>query len=110
MPTTIRNYEAMVILNPMLGEEETEALVERGLLHTPTARQALGYRTIAAYLHGDVAGPDQLEARLFGLTWAYARRQRTWFRHQHPGATVLPLRPETRPQQIAAAILSVIAR
>lgn len=29
MPTTIRNYEAMVILNPMLGEEETGTLVER---------------------------------------------------------------------------------
>jgi len=29
MPSTIRNYEAMVILNPTLGEEETGTLVER---------------------------------------------------------------------------------
>lgn len=29
MPTTVRNYEALVILNPTLGEEETNALIER---------------------------------------------------------------------------------
>lgn len=36
MPTTIRNYEAMVILNPLQSEEETTALVERlaGVLKT----------------------------------------------------------------------------
>src|SRR5512133_3483147 len=29
MPTTVRNYEAMVILNPLQTEEETGALVDR---------------------------------------------------------------------------------
>ena len=71
--------------------------VRAGLLETPTAHQALGYRLIAEHLAGRF-GFEELHARISTATWQLARRQRTWFRHQHPEAE--PLRsgasvPET---------------
>ena len=68
---------------------ETAALVAGGLEHAPTARQAIGYRDIAAYLRGELADRGQLAAFIVRHTVCYARRQRTWFRHQHPGAEFL---------------------
>ncbi|NOY81219.1 MAG: tRNA (adenosine(37)-N6)-dimethylallyltransferase MiaA [Kiritimatiellaeota bacterium] len=90
--------------------DEVRRLIRKGLLQTPTARQALGYRTIAAFL-ADQESRDisQLEAKLVSQTWAYARRQRTWFRHQHPGALHIPLRPGIGMDAQLAAILSQIS-
>ena len=68
---------------------EAEKAIEQGLLTTPTAHQALGYKTIAAYLNGDF-NKDTLYEKLCAATRQYARRQRTWFRHQHPEASALP--------------------
>jgi tRNA dimethylallyltransferase len=70
--------------------EEVEALVARGLLDSPTARQALGYARIAEFLT-DRSDPDALYERLVIQTRQYAKRQRTWFRHQHPGVELLPI-------------------
>lgn len=63
--------------------EEAETAIKNGLLETPTAHQALGYRIIAQYLNGEFDRQTLLE-RLSVATWQYARRQRTWFRHQPP--------------------------
>lgn len=63
--------------------DETERLVKNGLLETPTARQAIGYFIIAEYLNGRITY-EQMEARIISSTKKYARRQETWFRHQHP--------------------------
>ena len=68
--------------------EEAEAAVAAGLLRSPTAHQALGYRLIADHLAGKF-GADELLARISTATWQFARRQRTWFRHQHPEARVV---------------------
>ena len=67
--------------------EEVAGLVAQGLLESPTASQALGYRLIAEF-SGD---RQALCEGLVIQTRQYAKRQRTWFRHQHPGAEVLPI-------------------
>ena len=63
--------------------EETECLVKNGLLDTPTAWQAIGYPIIADYL-GDKITYDEMKIRIISSTKKYARRQETWFKHQHP--------------------------
>ena len=75
--------------------EEGETALAAGLLETPTAKQALGYREIAAYLAGELADREALLHALVGRTVKYARRQRTWFRHQHPGAEILEIEEPT---------------
>jgi tRNA dimethylallyltransferase len=63
--------------------EEAQRAIAAGLLESPTAHQALGYKIIKRYLDGefDLA---KLEELIVTATWQYARRQRTWFRHQSP--------------------------
>lgn len=68
--------------------DEAMRALDAGLLATPTAYQALGYRLIAEHLKG-AFDRDELEKRIVTATWQFARRQRTWFRHQHPEARVL---------------------
>lgn len=68
--------------------EEAESAIADGLFETPTAHQALGYRIIAEYLAGKMDRSELLE-RIVTATWQYARRQRTWFRHQQPLADEL---------------------
>ena len=70
--------------------EEAGAVLAAGLLETPTAHQALGYRIIGEYLAGKFPKAE-LTPRIATATWQFARRQRTWFRHQHPEAKVLSL-------------------
>lgn len=72
--------------------EEALCAVEAGLLETPTAWQALGYRDIAHFMRGGGAGGEAaLTELLVNRTMQYARRQLTWFRHQHPGAQFLEI-------------------
>ena len=87
---------------------EAEALLSKGLLQTPTAHQALGYRDIGDYLNGDIPDIDKLTATLITRTVHYARRQRTWFRHQHPGAEMLHVDKTTTASQIADHILGKV--
>lgn len=70
--------------------DEAAAAIENGLLESPTAHQALGYRLIGEFLAGRM-NRDELRDRIVTATWQLARRQRTWFRHQHPEAAVLPM-------------------
>ena len=65
--------------------EEAQKAINSGLLQTPTAHQALGYKIIAEYLDGKIS-KDKLYEKICAATRQYARRQRTWFRHQHPEA------------------------
>ena len=65
--------------------EEAKKAIEAGLLNTPTAHQALGYKIIAEFLCGNISY-DILYEKICAATRQYARRQRTWFRHQHPEA------------------------
>ena len=68
--------------------DEAKRALDDGLLSTPTAHQALGYRLIAEHLRG-AFDRAELEKRIVTATWQFARRQRTWFRHQHPEARAI---------------------
>ena len=70
--------------------EEARSAIGRGLLRSPTAWQALGYRQIADLLAGK-CDHDTMRRNIITATWQFARRQRTWFAHQHPEADVLDL-------------------
>ncbi len=70
--------------------EEAQIALSQGLLDTPTAHQAIGYRAIGEYLAGKIDRGKLLES-IVTSTSQYARRQRTWFRHQHPEAQLVAL-------------------
>lgn len=65
--------------------EEAASLIKDGLLESPTAWQALGYAVIGEYLEGKFDYASLVE-KIVIATRQYARRQRTWFRTQHPAA------------------------
>lgn len=85
--------------------EETKNLIQQGLWETPTACQSLGYKQIGEYLDGGFATLAALEEKLITLTCQYAKKQRTWFRNQHPGAEVLSRTENDSPEQIADKIV-----
>ncbi|NLF92715.1 MAG: tRNA (adenosine(37)-N6)-dimethylallyltransferase MiaA [Oligosphaeraceae bacterium] len=67
--------------------EEAARAEASGLSRSPTARQALGYAELLAYLSNpSPPGLAVLAETLSNRTIRYARRQYTWFRHQHPGS------------------------
>lgn len=68
--------------------EEAERAIKAGLLESPTARQALGYDIIGEYLSGGLSY-EAMSDRIITKTWQFARRQFTWFRHQHPEGEVI---------------------
>lgn len=67
--------------------EEAQNAIKNGLLESPTAHQALGYKIIKRFLDGEF-DKEKLCELIVTATWQYARRQQTWFRHQHPELAV----------------------
>jgi len=63
--------------------DEAKGMISRGLLHSPTAHQALGYKIISEHLDGKISY-DKMRERISIETWQYARRQITWFKNQTP--------------------------
>jgi tRNA dimethylallyltransferase len=63
--------------------EEAESAIKNGLLQSPTAHQALGYKIIAEYLNGEMDF-NALKEKIAVSTWQFARRQITWFKSKHP--------------------------
>jgi tRNA dimethylallyltransferase len=61
--------------------EEVRLLLPRGLAENTTARQALGYKEVIAYLRGG-ATLEETVALVKTRTRQFAKRQLTWFRHQ----------------------------
>ena len=58
---------------------EVERLIDEGLLETKTAKTAIGYREVAAYLAGELTLPEaKLKTAI--KTRQFARRQDQWFR------------------------------
>ena len=75
------------MLNEGWIEEAEHLMMNKGLLDSPTALQSLGYREIIQLIKGEFpGGKEALTEKLITLTCRYAKRQRTWFRNQHPGA------------------------
>ena len=87
--------------------DEAREAYRQGLADAPTAWQALGYREIRAYLDDEIKGGlSELAQLIVFATIRYARRQLTWFRHQHPGAVSLDM---GTPAEVAEAILRHLA-
>jgi tRNA dimethylallyltransferase len=63
--------------------EEVRALVERYGPHLRPLR-SIGYRQAVAVVRGEMA-LDEAERSIVTETMRFAKRQRTWFRHQQPG-------------------------
>ena len=84
--------------------EEVRDLLARGL-DGSRAFDALGYADVASLVRGE-AGVDETVDRVSRATWRYARRQRTWFRHQIPEDAVVldSLDGSTTPGQLARRI------
>ncbi|MDE2662544.1 MAG: tRNA (adenosine(37)-N6)-dimethylallyltransferase MiaA [Gemmatimonadota bacterium] len=97
---------AAVLIRGGAWPEEVRDLLARGL-DGSRAFDALGYADVAALVRGE-AGVDETIERVSRATWRYARRQRTWFRHQVPeNAVVLPvLDGSTTPEQLARRIVA----
>ena len=72
--------------------EEVEALIRQVAPDAP-AWNATGYSTVRALVEGRLTRADA-EERIVIATRQYAKRQRTWFRHQLPGADVTWLTDE----------------
>lgn len=67
--------------------EEVRRLLGAGGGRGDPGLSAVGYRTVASLLRGEIDREEAVE-RIVRDTWAYARRQRTWFRHQVPVTAV----------------------
>ncbi len=63
--------------------EEVDALMARGLDPALPAMRAIGVPEIAAWRSGEIDRPAMIE-RAQAASRQYAKRQRTWFRHQPP--------------------------
>ena len=59
--------------------EEVERLASDPRGWSRTARQAIGYKELDAWLRGEIADAAEAFARIERRTWAFARRQRRWF-------------------------------
>ncbi len=77
---------AHAMLESGAWEAEVRILIDRGL-ESSRAFDALGYAEVARLVRGRIDRAETLE-RIVASTWAYARRQRTWFRHQLPAGAV----------------------
>jgi tRNA dimethylallyltransferase len=60
--------------------DEVRRLLDRGYDRGLTSMQGLGYKEIAAYLHGECTLEEAVEALKRG-TRRFAKRQLSWFRH-----------------------------
>lgn len=69
--------------------EETQMLRLKGFERNPSARAAVGYREVLAFLDGHL-GREELPKHILIHTHRLARKQRTWFRHQIPADLTLP--------------------
>lgn len=88
-------------------QDEVRALTEAGHSDTP-AFEALGYGAVAALIRGERTRAETVD-RIFASTWRYARRQRTWFRHQLPASHVV-LDASESTEQLAARIIETWSR
>ena len=61
--------------------DEVQGLLDAGVSPSSSPMRSVGYRECSEVVAGE-AERAGLEERIFKSTWAYARRQRTWFRKE----------------------------
>ncbi len=76
-----RIHDRVLIMIQAGWIEETKQLLNKGLRQNSTANQAIGYRQIVEYLEGTWSLDEMIQS-IQNKTWQFAKRQRTWFRHQ----------------------------
>ena len=81
-----RRFAAMVAEGALT---EVKMLLARGLSPTLPVMRAIGVPELAAHVEGRASLPDAIRAGQLA-TRQYAKRQRTWFRHQQLGVAPLP--------------------
>ena len=80
--------------------EEVRGLIPRGLRQGRTARAALGYQQVLAYLDG-VLSEAGAKAETVRATRRFARRQRSWFRRDPRVQWLDAGRPDLREAALA---------
>lgn len=74
-------------------QKNVDAMFARGVMDEvarfPAESLAIGFREIRAFIAGTVSG-DDCRGAVFRATWHYAKRQRTWCRHQFAFPTIRP--------------------
>ena len=86
--------------------DETKRLLEAGLRKNSTACQAIGYRQIMDHLD-DKLSLDETVSLIKTKTWQFAKRQRTWFRHQARG-TQIQMTAENHQETIETLLRSIM--
>lgn len=82
MPRTQLNLRITERVNQMVKAgwlSEVEFLVSKGLLQSPTAIKAIGYREMASVLAGEIT-LEQAVAQTVQATTRFGKRQMSWFR------------------------------
>ena len=88
--------------------DETKALLARGLEQNRTAMQAIGYRQVVEHLRGQRSLAETV-ALIKQRTHQFAKRQRTWFRHQ-ADLQWLTIWPEQSAEEIAEQLVTCTSR
>jgi tRNA dimethylallyltransferase len=86
--------------------DEVRAIADR-FKTSATAKQALGYAIVIDHLEGKLTYDDMVE-RIVTATAKYAKRQRTWFRHQHPEGIAIPVTESDSAKSLADDVLAVL--
>ena len=86
---------------------EVRALVAARFRGDEPGFTSLGYREAVAVLRGELSSKDGL-AEMIRATHAYAKRQRTWFRHQLSGA--FAIEAGTTPEETLSNALAALDR
>ena len=60
---------------------EVQSLLDKGFRAGITAQQAIGYKEIVAMLDGEISLDEAID-QIKTATHRYAKRQRSWFRHE----------------------------
>ena len=88
--------------------DETKALLARGLEQNRTAMQAIGYRQVVEHLRGQRSLAETV-ALIKQRTRQFAKRQRTWFRHQ-ADLQWLTISAEESAEEIAEQLVTCTSR
>jgi len=83
--------------------DEVRGLLDSGIPGDAPGLDAVGYREVVRMLDGRMPEGD-LEEAIATATRQYAKRQKTWFRHQLIGHPVVPLDATDTPRTLARRI------
>ncbi len=86
--------------------EEVEGLLAAGYDERHKAMRSLGYKQLLEVVRGRMSA-DEARETILQATWQYARRQRTYFRHQLPAEDVVHItHPAAMPWDKVTAFLA----